>query len=88
MQDGAGNSAPVPAAPDQLWVGDLTQHMTAEGWLYLAVVIDACSRLVVGWAMGDHAVADLVVDAVNMAVWNRRPAAARGEDPRFHGFSR
>lgn len=63
------------AAPDQLWVGDLTQHFTAEGWLYLAVVIDTFSRLVVGWAMGDRAVTDLVVDAVNMAVWNRRPLA-------------
>lgn len=62
------------AAPDQLWVGDLTQHPTDEGWLYLAVVIDAFSRMVVGWAMGNRAVADLVVDAVNMAVWNRRPA--------------
>jgi len=60
-------------APDQLWVGDLTQHATDEGWLYFATVIDAFSRKVVGWAMGDRPVADLVLSAVNMAVWNRRP---------------
>jgi putative transposase len=59
--------------PDQLWVGDVTQHRTGEGWLYLAAVLDAFSRRVVGWAMGDRAGADLVVSAVNMAVWNRRP---------------
>lgn len=62
-------------APNRLWVGDMTQHRTDEGWLYLAVVIDAFSRLVVGWAMGERPVADLVVAAVNMAVRNRRPAA-------------
>lgn len=60
-------------APNQLWVADLTQHRTDEGWLYLATVIDAFSRKVIGWAMGERAVADLVVDAVNMAVRNRRP---------------
>ncbi|HHY37646.1 MAG TPA: IS3 family transposase, partial [Clostridia bacterium] len=59
--------------PDRLWVADLTQHPTNEGFLYLAVVIDAFSRTVVGWSMGDRPVADLVVGAVDMAVWNRRP---------------
>ncbi len=52
----------------------MTQHKTEEGWLYLAVVVDAFSRRVVGWSMGARPVADLAVDAVNMAVWNRRPA--------------
>jgi len=61
-------------APDQLWVADITQHATGEGWLYLATVIDAFSRRVVGWAMGERAVADLVVNGLNMATWNRRPA--------------
>jgi len=51
----------------------MTEHATDEGKLYLAVVIDAFSRMVVGWSMGDRPVADLAVDAVNMAVWNRRP---------------
>jgi len=62
------------SAPDHLWVGDLTQHATNEGWLYLAVVIDVFSRMVVGWSMGDRPVTDLVVNAVNMAICNRRPA--------------
>lgn len=60
-------------APNKLWVADLTQHRTGEGWLYLAVVLDAYSRMAIGWAMGDHPVADLVVDAVNMALWRRKP---------------
>jgi putative transposase len=60
-------------APDQLWVADLTQHKTDEGFLYLSCVIDVFSRAVVGWSMGARPVADLVVSAVDMAVWNRRP---------------
>lgn len=60
--------------PNRLWVADMTQHKTAEGWLYLAVVLDVFSRKVVGWSMGARPVADLAVKAVNMAVWNRRPA--------------
>jgi len=61
--------------PDQLWVADMTYVATGEGWLYLATVLDAWSRRVVGWAMGDTLRTDLVVEALNMAVWNRRPAA-------------
>ena len=60
-------------APDTLWLADITQHPTAEGWLYLAVVIDAFSRKVVGWAMAEHIKAELVVRALEMALWNRRP---------------
>jgi putative transposase len=60
--------------PDQLWVADMTYVTTGEGWLYLATVLDAWSRRVVGWAMGDRLCTELVVDALNMAVWNRRPA--------------
>jgi len=63
----------TPTAPNQLWVADLTQHGTAEGRLYLGTVIDAYSRRVIGWAMGDRAVAELVINALNMAVWNRQP---------------
>jgi len=62
-----------PDAPDRLWVADITQQWTGEGWLYLAVVIDAFSRRVVGWAMDNHLRTELVLDAFNMAVWNRRP---------------
>lgn len=61
-------------APNQLWVADITQHATGEGWLYFAPVIDVFSRMVVGWSMGERPTADLVLAAVNMAVWNRRPA--------------
>jgi transposase InsO family protein len=60
-------------APNRLWVADLTQHLTDEGWLYLATIIDAFSRRVVGWAMGERATADLVVNALNMAICRRRP---------------
>ncbi len=62
-------------APNRLWVADLTQHPTDEGWLYLASVVDAFSRRVVGWSMGERATADLVVDALNMAVLRRKPQA-------------
>jgi putative transposase len=59
--------------PNQLWVADLTQHMIGEGRLYLATVLDAFSRRVVGWAMGARAKTELVLDALDMAVWNRGP---------------
>jgi transposase InsO family protein len=61
-------------APDQLWVADMTQHQTGEGWLYLAVVVDMFCRKVVGWAMGNRPTAELVSSAVDMAVQNRRPS--------------
>ncbi len=61
-------------APDRLYVADITQHRTDSGWFYLAVVLDVFSRRVVGWAMADHLRAELVVDALQMALWQRRPA--------------
>jgi putative transposase len=63
------------SAPNQLWVADITYVPTEEGWLYLATVLDAWSRRIVGWAMADMLRTELVVEALNMAVWNRRPAA-------------
>lgn len=63
----------VSEAPDRLWVADITDHPTADGRLYLASVIDAFSRKVVGWATGEAATAELAIDAVNMAVRNRKP---------------
>ena len=57
--------------PDALWVGDVTEHPTAEGKVYLATVIDAFSRRVVGWSIADHLRAELVVDALQMAIWRR-----------------
>jgi putative transposase len=60
-------------APDQLWVADITYIPTWAGFLYLAVVLDAFSRRVVGWSMADHLRAALVLDALEMALWQRRP---------------
>lgn len=59
---------------DRVYVGDITYIRTWEGWLYLATVIDLASRRVVGWAMADHMRAELVCDALRMAIENRRPA--------------
>ena len=61
------------ALPDQVWVTDITYIRTNEGWLYLTVVIDLCSRAVVGWSMNSTMATELVLDALMMAVWRRRP---------------
>jgi putative transposase len=62
-----------PVEPDRLWVMDVTEHPTGEGKVYLAVVLDAFSRMVVGWSIADHVRAELVVDALQMATWRRQP---------------
>ncbi len=59
--------------PDQLWVADITYIPTWAGFLYLAVVLDAWSRRIVGWAMATHLRTELVLEALNMATWQRRP---------------
>ncbi len=59
--------------PDRKWVCDITFVPTGQGWLYLAAVLDLCSRRVVGWAMADHLRAELCLDALGMAVERRRP---------------
>jgi putative transposase len=61
--------------PDTVYVGDITYLPTGEGWLYLAVVLDLCSRAVVGWSMANHMRAELVNHALSMALGQRRPAA-------------
>jgi putative transposase len=63
----------VATAPDQLWFGDITYIRTWEGWLYLAVILDAYSRKVVGWAMADHLRTELATAALDMALRTRRP---------------
>ena len=75
-----GQSAPdlvrrnlMATAPNQLWVADITYVPTWAGFLYLAIVLDACSRRIVGWAMGLHLRTDLVLEALNMALTQRRP---------------
>ena len=61
------------AAPNLLWVADITYVPTWTGFLYLAVVLDAFSRRIVGWAMGNNLKAQLVLDALNMAIAQRKP---------------
>jgi putative transposase len=64
-----------PAAPNVLWVADITYLRSWEGWVYLAAVQDAYSRAIVGWSMADHMRHELVVDALQMAIARRRPAS-------------
>lgn len=61
------------AAPNRVWTGDITYISTAEGWLYLAVVIDLFSRRIIGWAFSARINAELVVDALRMAIASRKP---------------
>jgi len=65
----------VAAAPNRLWVADITYIPTWAGFLYLAVVLDTFSRRIVGWAMATHLRTELVLEALNLALWQRRPAA-------------
>jgi putative transposase len=60
--------------PDQLWVADITYVRSGEGFLYLAFILDACSRKIVGWSMATHLRSELVVDALQMAIARRKPA--------------
>jgi putative transposase len=62
-----------PAAPNVLWLADITYLRTWEGWLYLAAIQDAFSRRIIGWSMAEHMRAELVVDALTMAVHRRNP---------------
>jgi putative transposase len=65
----------IPEAPEnRLWVADITYVRSWEGWLYLWFVLDTYSRRIVGWSMANHLKTELVLDAANMAICNRRPA--------------
>ena len=83
----------VAAAPNQLWMSDIKEIPTWEGKLYLASVLDCFSRRVVGWSMRDDMRAELVVEALEMAVSRRRPAAElihhsdQGSQPEFNQSS-
>jgi putative transposase len=59
--------------PDQAWTADITYVATAEGWLYLAIVLDLYTRQIVGWAMRERMTKELVIDALRMAWFRRRP---------------
>jgi putative transposase len=61
------------SGPDELWVADITYVPTGRGFLYLAVVLDVWSRRVVGWAMATHLRTELVLEALDMALWQRQP---------------
>lgn len=67
------NRAFAPAAPDTVWVTDITYIRTYEGWLFLAAVMDLYSRQIVGWATGATMTTDLVLQALVAAVWRRKP---------------
>ena len=67
---------PAPSGPNQIWVADITYIPTNEGYLYLAGVMDLCSRRIVGWAMGSSLEASLVIAAWEMARIQRQPATA------------
>jgi len=63
------------AAPNRIWLADITYIETDQGWLYLAAVMDLYSRRIVGWAMADHLRADLPLAALKMAISGQRPGA-------------
>lgn len=82
----------TPAAPNQAWTADLTYIRTDEGWLYLAVVLDLFNREVVGWSIKPRMTADIVIDALAMAWFRRKPAPGlihhsdRGSQYASHAF--
>lgn len=84
----------TPARPNEIWTSDITYIDTGEGWLYLAVMLDLFSRQVVGWAIAPRMRSALVVDALRMAWFRRRPAAGlivhtdRGSQYCGHDFQR
>ncbi len=80
--------------PNKVWVSDITYVWTREGWLYLAVVLDLFSRQIVGWTMSNRINRKLVMNALRMAIWRRRPAPGlmfhsdRGSQYCSHDFQR
>ena len=68
------NRAFSATEPNRLWAADIFEHPSWEGKVYVAVVLDAFSRAVVGWSIADHMGAELVCDAFDMAIWRRRPS--------------
>src|ERR687898_117735 len=62
------------AAPNKIWTAEITYVHTWEGFLYLAFILDVYSRHIVGWSMASHLRTELVVDALEMALWRRKPA--------------
>jgi putative transposase len=65
----------VAGRPNRVWLADITYIPTQEGFLYLAFILDVYSRKIVGWSMDSHMKTELVLDALQMAVWRRKPSA-------------
>jgi len=84
----------IAAAPNQVWLADITYVSTGEGWLYLAVVLDMFSRRVVGWAMRETMPQELTIAALQMAITQRRPGPGlvhhsdRGSQYAAHAYRR
>jgi putative transposase len=84
----------APKAPNEAWSADITYLWTEEGWLYLAVVLDLFNREVVGWSLKSSMATDLVIDALKMAWFRRKPAPGlihhsdRGSQYASHAFRR
>jgi putative transposase len=82
----------TPTAPNRIWTSDITCLWTDEGWLYLAIVLDLFNREVIGWSLKPRMTADLVIDALTMAWFRRRPEAGvmhhsdRGSQYASHAF--
>ena len=82
----------APSAPNQTWTADLTYIWTAEGWLYLAIVLDLFNREIVGWSIKPRMTADIVIDALTMAWFRRKPGPGlihhsdRGSQYASHAF--
>ena len=82
----------TPRAPNQTWTADLTYVWTAEGWLYLAIVLDLFNREIVGWSIKPRMTADIVTDALTMAWFRRKPGPGlihhsdRGSQYASHAF--
>jgi len=68
-------------APNRLWITDVTEHPTAEGRLYCAAVMDAYSRLIIGWSLAGHMRTELVTDALGMAILRRQPERQIVDEP-------
>jgi putative transposase len=64
----------VAAQPNKVWLADITYVPTQEGFLYLAFILDTYSRKIVGWSMDSYMRTELVIDALEMAVWRRKPS--------------
>jgi putative transposase len=82
----------TPAAPDRVWTSDITYLWTDEGWLYLAIVLDLFNREVIGWSLKPRMTTDIVIDALTMAWFRRRPESGvmhhsdRGSQYAGHAF--